>query len=384
MTDRIETLQPADFDELVAHLDEAYGRGPEATFAAKLPPISNDPADRSTHRRYVVRRSGQIVASAGVFSLDVHLADRTLRMAAIGSVSTSPSHRNQGLMSLLMSHLSTLLPEQGYHLSWLVGRRHRYRWFGWEVAGCECQYQLMRHAVDTAWRDRPPVTLKLLPASKHRELLDALARLRREQLFSIEGLPFSQRAHDRTLVAIDAEGQPIGYVLFSPFEPSRRTIVELVGTDVDVELDMIRAAMELIEHDTLALYLPAFPSPLHRKLANDVTAPLLGPSSNWRVFDWQHTLLALLEARHRAHALPPGRVVVEIEGAERLALTMSEAGARVEPTADPADVAAEPVVMTRLLLGHLPPRYTMALPPAAGLLDAWCPLPISMPMNERR
>ncbi len=380
MADTVEQLQPADFDEIIDHLDEAYGRHKDASFRTSLSPVSTDPADRSTHRRYAIRREGRIAASVGVFSYDVCIGDGSLRLAGIGSVSTSPAHRGQGLMSRLMSHVARLLPEQGYHVAWLVGRRHRYRRFGWEIAGCDCYYDLTRIALAEPSQSYPLAELELFPLSQRRDALEPLVRLRRSQSFHVEGLPFQNRRHDRTHVAADRDGRPLGYLIL---DAGRETIVELVGETPSVERQMVQAALELDGRERIGLCLPAFSSSLHRGLAADAAPPVLRPSGSWQVFDWRATLLALLRARHRLQPLLPGRVVIEIEGAARLALRVGDDGAWVEPTGAPADFAADGPCMTRLLLGHLPPRFVVTLPPSARQLEAWCPLSISMPTIER-
>ena len=69
--------------------------------------------------------------------------------------------------------------------------------------------------------------------------------------------------------------------------------------------------------------------------------------------------------------------------ARNLRITVDGEGARCEPTADPAVFAADPRAMLQTLCGPLPPSLRAPLPPAAAILDTWCPLPLYFSRQDR-
>ncbi|MFO7637226.1 MAG: GNAT family N-acetyltransferase, partial [Clostridia bacterium] len=62
-------------------------------------------------------------------------------------VFTVKEYRNQGVMSHMLDFAVQHVKENGYDLSWLSGNRHRYRNYGWDLAGRQGRYLVEEKAV---------------------------------------------------------------------------------------------------------------------------------------------------------------------------------------------------------------------------------------------
>ena len=72
------------------------------------------------------------------------------------------------MMKLLMGRVLDECKAQGYHLSYLSGRRQRYGYWGWERGGCEWCFEVAPDNIRHAFADggEPAVTLE--PIGDHR------------------------------------------------------------------------------------------------------------------------------------------------------------------------------------------------------------------------
>jgi len=99
-------------------------------------------------------------------------------------------------------------------------------------------------------------------------------------------------------------------------------------------------------------------------------------SGNWWIRDWPRVLGALLEVRHGARPLRPGRVVLGIQGEARsVELEVDPAETRSAPTDASPAVTATPSTWLRFLTGPLPTSWDLNLGPASVLAE-WRPLPL--------
>ena len=107
-------------------------------FARMLPKLyADDAATEGEH--YLVREDGRLVAAVCAHPFTLACGTRTLRCAAIGSVSVHPYVRGKGYMRKLMNTAVTDMAQSGITLSVLDGRRHRYAYFGYEPAGLRAE-----------------------------------------------------------------------------------------------------------------------------------------------------------------------------------------------------------------------------------------------------
>jgi hypothetical protein len=109
----------------------------------------------------------------------------------------------------------------------------------------------------------------------------------------------------------------------------------------------------------------------------DVVSP-----GNWQVFNWPRTVDALLRQRYKAMPLPTGSVVIRINKAS-IRMTVDGESATCVKTDEQPHIETDPCTAVRLLFGPMPPSGVLTIPRTAAILEAWCPLPLSIPNQDR-
>lgn len=379
MSERIVQLTAADFEEAMDLLNYAFGfsHGPH-DFAALLPKVYR-PTDRHMGCNYAIRRGGRLAAMAGVFPLVWRVGGSALRVAGVGGVSTHPRRRGQGLMSTLMRHCVRESRAAGYALSFLTGRRRRYRHFGYERCGTDLRFTIERDDLYAAGVDGTGIGFRRLTGGD--PLLADARRLHAGQRLRCERAPADFAAicsswNNRPYAAVT--GADLAGYLITGGDGSQ--VTELLAAD---EATALRIAAAWCEYRKLASVTVAAP-PAHtacvRALDAIAESTTIRCCGNWQVFDWPAVLTALLGERAHAGEAESGSLVLQIGDAVRLRLRLQVDGARahVAPTDEPAQVTLPAIGAMRSLFGPLRPSWPGA-DAASGVAASWFPLPVHLP-----
>ncbi|MFO7636044.1 MAG: GNAT family N-acetyltransferase [Clostridia bacterium] len=149
----VEACTPGEYPELLRLLDASYGmeNGWFLRHEGHLYPDPDENDFERISRNKLLKENGKILGGLGLFPLTfqavvgghvIHLS-----VAGIGSVFTVKEYRNQGVMSHMLDFAVQHVKENGYDLSWLSGNRHRYRNYGWDLAGRQGRYLVEEKAV---------------------------------------------------------------------------------------------------------------------------------------------------------------------------------------------------------------------------------------------
>jgi predicted acetyltransferase len=383
MSSQIIQLGVGEFDEAMGFLDTVFGEHRPHDFARMLPAIYQ-PTDEHMRCNYAVREGGRIAAVVGVFPINWRVGGVTLKVAGIGGVAVHPDSRGKGYMKLLMNHAVAEIRSAGYDLSYLGGRRQRYAYFGYEVAGCKYKLTVhpdnIRHAF--AGRD---TDVKFEPATDDAEIITSLKTLHDAQaMFCVRPAEtfcrYLKSWNYEPIIARDTSGQLIGYI---SAHPENAQINELVARDVQTASRMLGKWVSQAQGDVVLLMHGPIGSEL-RALSGFAETTTLGPSGNWQVFNWVRVVDALMRIKHAAEPMSHGSVTLEIdEQMQRIRLVVDDQGARCEPSDGPAVLKIDSLAAIPLLFGPLPPAVTMPLPPDASLLSSWCPLPLGISPQDK-
>jgi predicted acetyltransferase len=286
-------------------------------------------------------------------------------------------------MRTLMEHARDEIAAAGFPLSFLSGQRQRYRWFGWEAAGSRLKLDLCPKNLAALPPRAPAVRLEPLDDT----VLSDLEALHRSQPIHCLRPPSDFGRHLRNwrhepLVA-RVGGDVVGYLVV---KPDNRMVFELVARATDSQspdqaVELLRAYAA--SHSACCeLVLPAVPSPLVSRLATDAERIVVESQGNWWVRDFARVAGALLAMRHAAAPLSQGAVVLRSED-QTFRLFVDASGAGASPCSSPPSLTLDGATMTRLLFGPLPPAAVTALPAAATPLQAWCPLPLALPVQDQ-
>jgi predicted acetyltransferase len=382
MSTDIIRLGAGDFDEAMDFLNLVFGEHFPHDFANMLPGIYQ-PTDEHMRCNYAVREGGRLGAIVGVFPIRWRVGDVTLKVAGVGGVSVHPESRGRGYMKLLMQHAVAEMRREGYDMSYLGGRRQRYAYFGYEVAGTTYRVNFnadnVRHTTDS---DTPGLTFE--PARDDHATNAALKTLHDAQIAycerPVEAFHRYLRSwHCRPMVAKEADGRIVGYLSAQLNEP---VLNEFVAQDAPTAARMVRAwVAEKSDKATVVLRMPA--EPVLRELHSFAESLHLFHAGNYQVFDWVKVLDALLKAQHAANRLPEGRVLLGIEDAgQTMRLVVDGDNARCEATDEKPCLKLDGRLAVRVLFSLGGPASVIELPPWAAILSAWCPLPMGFSLQD--
>jgi len=378
MSSQIIQLQAGDYDELIRFLDAVFAEHRPHDFANMLPSIYQ-PTDEHMRCNYAVRHRGGLAAVVGVFPIDWRVGQVTLKIAGVGGVAVHPDSRGKGYMKLLMNHAVSEMRGAGYDLSYLGGRRQRYAYFGYEVAGLTYSLLYLKDNIRHTFAGRDQA-LALEPATDNADTIATLKTLHDTQpnhcVRPAESFHRYLRCwHSNPMLACDHDGQVVGYITT---DRDNLVVNELVAPDPDTAAQMVRAwAGQATECVKVLLRAPA--CPVLRGLNEFAEMLRIESAGNWQVFNWAPVLDALLKAQHAADPLPQGSVTIGIEDpASTILLAVDADGPRCQATDAKPDVSLDRLTATRLLFGPGPTSTVMTLPASASILASWCPLPLGI------
>ncbi len=384
MAETIDRLTAADYDEAIAMMDLAFGHSGDHTFTTLIASLYKR-TDEAMAWNLALRCDGKIVSVVGVYPFQWQVGQTVLNVAGIGGVSVHPDYRRRGYMHELMTLARDEVRSGDYELSFLGGQRQRYAYYGWEKAGTTIHAHIsevsLRHALDDATHD---VKVELLG----RDDAAALATLKSLH----DALPahcirpagdfydYVSKWYRLPFVARDSTGRIVGYAVT---DKSCSMIWELAAVDDDAAVNVVRAVLDQSEVSSINVVLSALAGSARQRLTAVAENYGVHASGNWQVIDWPATLTALLAHRHEESPLPAGSMVLGIgDQKTSVRLTVDAAGPHCETTQAAADVSADALTMTRLLFGPLSATCVMDLPPAASILQAWCPLPAALSSQD--
>jgi predicted acetyltransferase len=375
-------LKPERLEELTRFLNRAFGR-PE-DYRRFYPRDYGPPAQRMTGQ-YAILEDNKIVAAAGIVPITWRVGPATLRIACVGNVAVELEQRGRGLMQTLMRFVLQQIRQENYPLALLGGQRQRYQYFGWERAGTWVKFSISRsnlkhHRQATGL---PPITLE--PLGEDPQTIADLTRLHEAQPVRCDRPPdhldkWLRRWESRPFVARAADGSTVGYAVVAD---KSNCVTEMVCGRADTARAMVRALVEQRESDSLDWQIGPMDLPLQHILGEFAEQMQLTSAGNWQILDWPAVVGTLLQARHALSPLPAGSLSIHIRGQQTLRLEVENHYARCQVTPLRSDWEIDPMQLTRLLFGPLPPHRVMPLPSHAAILNAWCPLPLSIPRQDQ-
>ncbi len=129
----VERAKKTEYEKIQRFLESAYGHSYN-WFPLRYPQVWSK-ENTEFKNTFIIKEKGEIVSLVRIFPLPLILDGIEVNFAGIGAVSTSYSHRGKGYMSKLLQESFKEMKKQKLPLSILWGDRHRYKNFGYEVAG---------------------------------------------------------------------------------------------------------------------------------------------------------------------------------------------------------------------------------------------------------
>lgn len=383
--DAITQLGVEDFEEVMDFLDFAFVEHGAHRFESLLPAIYR-PTQALMNCNYAIKRDGAIRAVVGLFPKKLHLADRVLRVAGIGGVSTHRRYRGQGLMKRLMGHCLDVMAREGFHLSFLRGQRQRYRYFGYELCGNPTEFVFGHANLKHGYQGDPEITFQSF-GDVHSDSLRGAKALHDAQTMHCERSTeeFFHTCHNwsrRPWMAFDKSGTLVGYLVANS---DRSYLAELVADSKDHAIRMVRAWVSGRD-DGVSLRIARSPVPdaFFRELCDKSERVMVRPNHSWRILRWDAVLHALMHVRALPGSLPDGAVIVHIDGWDSIELNVRDGEPNCLRIGDgrKPHLICDSATAMRLFFGPLTPSQVLPLPGTASILQAWLPLPLHWPQQD--
>lgn len=350
-----QTRCPHDFSKL---LPKAYGKG--QNFA---------------QYHYVAEIDGRVRAQVALLPIDFRVCrDVHLKLGYVGTVSTHPSFRGQGLMEGCMALLLKDARERGFDLLALGGQRQLYKRFGFDTGG-----QWLRHTVSAA---NVRYALKDVNADGYafRPLqtrdVDACLDICRAQTLCGERTKAdfidTLASWNAETFVIEHDGGVVGYLC-----ANGDGIAELPLTDESALYAVLKAW--LTHRGCRSVTLMTNPANTARADALSAICEAVSVTASDRVLvlDWARVIQALLLLKSARLAFEKGAAVLDIQNECRLRIEVAQSGVTVCETREPPDVMLDRTDAQRLLLSPVTPYTQM---PSA--FRNWFPLYFSIPTQD--
>lgn len=284
-------------------------------FKALIPKVYGDGRITGVEHFLATDENGNIRGCVAVYPYDLSIAGTVLKVGFIGSVSVHPYARGENHMKKLMAMAEEWMIGNGIDLGVLGGLRQRYQYFGYSKGGTSIGYGLTATNARHALRDVDCSAIaieKITDAADAR--LDAICDMHASR--PIHALRSRETFLDvactwyNSLYAVMNDGVCCGY---------------LIGAD--------GGNIAEIELADAALYPQVFKQWLAQtgaEMANIVVLPCeielidfldktaegmqISENENFRIFNWQKTLQALLTLKQSIMPLSDGTCCVNIDG----------------------------------------------------------------------
>ena len=387
MVERVERLKANDFEELLDFLNlvfsQAYSPHDFLTFLPRL----FAPTDASMQNHFVVKKNGRIRAVVGLYPMTLLVGSTPLKVAGIGSVSTHPNERNNGLMRQLMEASLEEMRLEGYHLSWLRGARQRYQHYGYERAGMMFNFSLdPKNAQSFLAQDNSQKVIKFAPITENsQDWLHLAKQLHDSQPIKCDrpAAGFYQYLKSCRMypwVALDAAGNMLGYLVTNQ-EQNRVTELQTVNT-----VDCTRIVSQWVTKeakDSISLILPPWAKEYIQAFGAVSEYFSLSVSGNWRIFDWVQVISSLMHSKAGWGQLLDGTVNFQIENYGTVKIQVENGNILCSRVEEKPDFYCDEFLAIRLILGPYSPENVTGVPTQLlPLLNSWFPLPLTLPEQD--
>lgn len=379
-------LRASDFEEAMDLINLVFSQAYAPSCFEKMLPLLYQPTDSHMRRNFALRENGKLRAIVGLFPAQVQAGNEVLSLGGIGGVSTHPNDRGKGWMRHLMNRCLEEMQSDGTDLSFLIGLRQRYQYYGYEKAGAlaECKVgktnfkhtQPASPAEELRFKKLLPEDTELIAAAKALYDRQPIRCIRSGQEFYLYLLSL----HMQPWAALNQDGSLAGYLVC---DAQKRRISELIAHSDTAMPELLRAWFAQQDAEESTVILPAFQESQLRSLTGLAEEFHLVDNGNWRIFRWDRVADALIKVRSAWRPLREGSLSVGIQGYGTIRFTVQGKAASCEKTSARPDVEWDPFTAIRILFGHAPARWVAEVPEAIrSIVEDWFPLPLSwLPQN---
>jgi len=347
-------LKASDFDEALDFLNLVFSRAYAPTCFEKMLPLIYRPTDEHMRCNFAVRENGRIRAIVGLFPAQVQAGDTVLALGGIGGVSSHPNDRGKGWMRQLMNRCIEEMQHTTVDLSFLTGLRQRYQYFGYEKAGSLVEHTVSKTNLSHSLEQSETATVRFAPlvATDIEYISKAKALYDRQPVRCIRPASdfylYLLSMNAEPWVALSPAGGMVGYLVH---DPNQSRITEIFAESDAAFAGMIRCWVAQQNTAESSVILSLWQGNHTRYLGGLAEESRLTDNGNWRIFNWEKVINALLVIKQTDRFLRDGSLSIGIKEYGTIHICIRNGQIECAKTALPPDFEWEPSIAARVLFG---------------------------------
>ncbi len=370
-------LKKDDFHELVTLLNRVFTaqNGQEMDFEAVFPRIFV-PEDETMGWHLGAKIGGRLCGVAASYPLTYRVGGTELKISAGGNVAVDAAMRGRGIMQSILNRLDEEDRAAGFDISYLHGDRFRYRNFGYERCGVECDFTLTRQMLgkDAPRRKLAYVNLCEADSAFVKRAFDFCSIHSRSVRDFASFMP-AMRAKQRLPLAVLDEGGTL--IACLSVCPTSHAIGEIIVDDTQLFSDVIKGYMHQYGANRLRLGLPVY-DPLIRQAQAVADRYHIMQPGNFKIFNFKRVVESFMREKMQYTYLPDGVVTVNSEVFGAWSIEKQKDTVVVSPYTGKAQYELPGYTVYPFLFGTLTPQINTSTEEEL-LLKAWFPLPLYCP-----
>jgi predicted N-acetyltransferase YhbS len=326
---------------------------------------------------YVAKEDGKIVANVGAYPAVYNVCGEEIAITGITSVAVHPRARSKGYMRKLMDMALEDMRKDGAALSFLMGRRQRYEYFGYTPCGVRFNYYCNTDNIRHHFKKdiNPEIMLKEIHSGDKELINDVFHRHHTGNAYVKR--PYERFAdimaswEDRT-VAVYHKSSMAGYL----------SVTKDYGTVCEINLDNPALLGEILgvylkQYKRSDISIEAYPAEtaVAAELSKLTEAVTINHCVNFNVMDYPAVLNAFLKLKCETEVLPSGALTIGIQNVGNITISVSGNCPSVCLTNHKPDVECTRIDAMRLLFS---PGSAFALGALTGNAFTRCLLPVPL------
>lgn len=377
----IVKLKAEDYNDALDFLDFVFSKAYAPTHFGKMLPLLYQPTDEHMKHNFAIRENGRIRGIVGLFPAKVKVGNETLNLGGIGGVSAHPDDRGKGWMKLLMNRAIEEMKATDTDLSFLIGLRQRYQYFGYEKAGTLLEYKVSQTNVRHFFNDHSdghPLQLIPIRSGDLSYIKKAKSLHDRQPIYCERPLKdfwlYLLSGNTMPWIALQSDGKAVGYLVTNE---KKDRITEIFADDNAVFSEMIRSWFLQQSIDQSSFFLAPWQNDYARFLGKIAEEFCFTDNGNWRIYNWEKVVKSLLNVKNESCNLLNGSLLIGIKDYGTLKITVQNKEVECKKSDDLPDVEWDTFIATRMIFGHIPAAYVEEIPDEIErLLKSWFPLPL--------
>jgi len=337
MIEYIKATQ-SDHNDLIDFLDYVWGSSYSPTNFERLLPGFFTEKNFMAGSNFMARENGKIVANVSSFPATHKVLDEQFKVCSISCVAVHNRARSKGYMKDLMNMAVNDQKESGTALSFLLGNRKRYEYFGYTPCGTLLTYPCRRHNIRHYFKNdfKTQLTLRELQiedTASYDAVLEMYNKNKVQTIRPRDRLVDIMATWENRTIGVYSSNEMIGYLSATK---NYDKISELYLNELSLLPEVLCAYMQKHNCDVDVDTYPGETEIITQLSAFSETVRV-SHSMNFNVMDYPTVVNAFLKLKAETTTLIDGELDIGIRGVGTLKITVSNGKPAVVVTNEKPD-----------------------------------------------